>query len=36
LILCGMSIGYADPDFKGNHLTIGRSPVDHNVTILGY
>jgi nitroreductase len=36
LIICGMSIGYADPDFKGNHLNIGRSPVDHNVTILGY
>ncbi len=35
-ILCGVSIGYPDPDFPANNLHIGRSPIDHNVVIRGY
>ena len=35
-LLCGMSIGYADPDFPVNKLKIERAPVDHNVKIFGY
>jgi len=35
-ILCGMSIGYPDPDFPVNKLKIGRGPVENNVVILGY
>jgi nitroreductase len=35
-IICGMSIGYADPDFPANKLNIGRNPIENNVTILGY
>jgi nitroreductase len=35
-ILCGMSIGYPDPDFPANKLNIGRAPIENNVVILGY
>jgi nitroreductase len=35
-ILCGMSVGYPDPDFRGNKLKIGRNPIEENVVILGY
>ena len=35
-ILCGMSIGYPDPDFPVNKLHIGRAPIENNVVILGY
>lgn len=35
-ILCGMSIGYPDPDFPVNKLNIGRAPIENNVVILGY
>jgi nitroreductase len=35
-ILCGMSVGYPDPDFTGNALHIGRSPIENNVVIRGY
>jgi len=31
-VLCGMSIGYADPAFPANHLDIPRNPVEQNVT----
>ena len=30
-ILCGLAIGYADPDFPANHLHIGRNPIERNV-----
>jgi nitroreductase len=30
-ILCGISIGYPDPDFPTNRLRIGRNPVEKNV-----
>jgi nitroreductase len=33
-IICGIAIGYADPDFPGNHLHVGRAPVEHNVVYL--
>jgi nitroreductase len=35
-ILCGMSIGYPDPDFPANKLNIGRAPIENNVVIQGY
>lgn len=34
-ILCGLALGYADPDFPANHLAIPRQPVEDNVVILG-
>jgi nitroreductase len=33
-ILCGLAIGYSDPDFPANKLHIGRDPIDHNVLFL--
>jgi nitroreductase len=30
-ILCGVSIGYPDPEFACNQLTVPRNPLDHNV-----
>jgi nitroreductase len=33
-VLCGMSIGYADPAFPANHLEIPRNPVSQNVVFL--
>jgi len=30
-ILCGLSIGYPDPDFPANKIRIGREPIDKNV-----
>jgi nitroreductase len=35
VILCGLSLGYADPDFPANHLKIPKQPVEKNVLILG-
>jgi hypothetical protein len=35
-ILCGLSIGYPDPDFPANKLKIGRRPIEDNVVLLGY
>jgi nitroreductase len=35
VILCGLSLGYADPDFPANHLKVPKQPVDKNVSILG-
>lgn len=35
-ILCGLSLGYPDPDFPANKLIIGRAPVENNVVIVGY
>jgi nitroreductase len=35
VILCGLSLGYADPDFPTNHLKVPKQPVDKNVSILG-
>ena len=34
VILCGMSLGYADPGFPANQLKIPKQPVEKNVSIL--
>jgi nitroreductase len=33
-ILCGVSIGYPDPNFPANALDVPRSPLDENFTFL--
>lgn len=33
-ILCGLAVGYADPDFPANNLRIGRHPIEENVVFL--
>jgi nitroreductase len=33
-ILCGLAIGYPDPDFPANQLHIGREPIEKNVLFL--
>jgi nitroreductase len=33
-VLCGLAIGYPDPDFPANHLETPRNPVDTAVTFL--
>jgi nitroreductase len=33
-IICGLAVGYADPDFPTNKLRIGRDPVEKNVLFL--
>jgi nitroreductase len=33
-ILCGISIGYPDPDFPANRLHMGRQPVEQNVVFV--
>ena len=33
-VLCGMSIGYADPSFAANHLDTPRNAVTQNVVFL--
>lgn len=33
-IICGLAIGYTDPDFPVNHLRTSREAVDKNVTFL--
>jgi nitroreductase len=33
-ILCGVSIGYPDPDFPGNSLNVPRSPLADNFVFL--
>jgi nitroreductase len=33
-ILCGLAVGYADPDFAANRLLVGRSPVGKNAVFL--
>ena len=33
-ILCGVSIGYPDPDFPANALQVPRSPLEHNVVFV--
>ena len=32
-ILCGVSIGYPDPDVPTNRLRIGRDPVENNIVL---
>jgi hypothetical protein len=33
-ILCGLAIGYPDPDFPANKLRIARNPVKEKVVFL--
>jgi nitroreductase len=33
-ILCGLSVGYADPDFPANKIRIGRQPIEKNVVFV--
>ncbi|MEH1887763.1 nitroreductase [Nostoc sp.] len=33
-ILCGLAVGYTDPDFPPNHLHINRDPVEKNISFL--
>jgi nitroreductase len=33
-ILCGLAVGYADPDFPANRLRTPRNPVAENVTFV--
>ena len=35
-ILCGLAIGYPDPDFPANHLHIERNPIERNVVFHDY
>lgn len=32
--LCGLAVGYPDPDFPANHLHVPRNPVEDNVVYL--
>lgn len=34
-ILCGLAVGYPDPDFPANKLHIGREAIEKNVVFLG-
>ena len=33
-ILCGVAIGYPDPDFAANKLHVGREPLRENIVFL--
>jgi nitroreductase len=33
-ILCGLAIGYPDPDFPGNRLRVGRESMDKHVVFM--
>lgn len=33
-ILCGLAIGYPDPDFAANHLDVPRNPLDANFRFI--
>jgi nitroreductase len=33
-ILCGLAIGYPDPNFPANKLLIGRQPFEMNVSFM--
>ncbi|MEE6176525.1 nitroreductase [Mycobacterium sp. 050134] len=33
-VLCGLAIGYSDPDFPGNALRVGRERVDQHAVFL--
>ena len=33
-ILCGLAIGYPDPDFAANHLDVPRNPLERNVVFM--
>jgi nitroreductase len=33
-ILCGLSVGYPDPEFPANKIRIGRQPIEKNVVFV--
>jgi nitroreductase len=33
-MLCGLAVGYADPDFAANNLKIDREPIEKNAVFL--
>lgn len=33
-ILCGLAVGYADPDFPMNRVHVGREPIQNNVVFI--
>jgi nitroreductase len=33
-ILCGLAVGYPDPDFAANRLHVKREPIEKNVVLL--
>ncbi len=33
-IICGLAVGYSDPDFPANKVRIGRDPVAKHVVFL--
>ena len=33
-VLCGLSVGYPDPDFPANHIRLGRDTVEQKVVFL--
>ena len=33
-ILCGLAVGYTDPDFPANQLRIDRNAIEKNVVFL--
>jgi hypothetical protein len=33
-ILCGLAVGYPDPDFAANELHVGREAIEKNVMFL--
>lgn len=35
-VLCGLSIGYPDPSFPANHLSVPRNPIEQSVMILDH
>ena len=33
-IICGLAVGYSDPEFPANHLHVGREAIEKNVTFV--
>jgi nitroreductase len=33
-IICGLAVGYPDPDFPGNKLHVGREPIAKDLVFL--
>jgi nitroreductase len=33
-ILCGLAVGYEDPDFAANRLHVRRDPIEKNIIFL--
>jgi len=33
-VLCGLAVGYADPDFPANQLRVPRNPIEKNVQFV--